>query len=140
MTLETTVGPPKPAINQGHGVLITDPDGQIPWPSDKGLSRIFLTNGAFSTEAGSILPRTLGLVLSRSISGGIHEDLDLVNNSMKPVRFNLETAQTLRAKAKALFNNFNETFWDEDTGFYAYALDGDKKKVLTVASARPRLL
>ena len=124
MTLEITVGPPKLAINQGHSVLITDPDGQIPWPSDRGLysfdtrlisswniyangagwellnagnisyyaSRIFLTNSAFSTEAGSILPRTLGLVLSRSISGGIHEDLDLVNNSMKPVRFNLEIA------------------------------------------------
>ena len=45
-----------------------------------------------------------------------------------------DTAQTLRAKAKALFNSFNETFWDEDTGFYAYALDGDEKKVLTIAS------
>jgi glycogen debranching enzyme len=45
-----------------------------------------------------------------------------------------DTAQTLRAKAKALFNSFNETFWDEDSGFYAYALDGDKKKVLTIAS------
>ena len=26
---------------------------------------------------------------------------------------------------------FNEAFWDEELGFYAYALDGDKKKVLT---------
>ena len=82
-------------------MLITDPNGQIPWPSDKGLyffdtrlisswniyangehwdllnagnisyyaSRIFLTNCAISTEDGNILPRTLGLVLSRSISG-----------------------------------------------------------------------
>jgi glycogen debranching enzyme len=45
-----------------------------------------------------------------------------------------DTAQTLRAKARVLFNSFNETFWDEDSGFYAYALDGDKKKVLTIAS------
>ena len=37
MALEITVGPPRLAINQGHSVLITDPDGQIPWPSDKGL-------------------------------------------------------------------------------------------------------
>jgi hypothetical protein len=37
MTLEITVGPPKLAINQGHSVLITDPDGQIHWPSDQGL-------------------------------------------------------------------------------------------------------
>ena len=29
---------------------------------------------------------------------------------------------------------FNEVFWDEELGFYAYALDGDKNKVLTIAS------
>jgi glycogen debranching enzyme len=40
----------------------------------------------------------------------------------------------LRDKASALFARFNEAFWDEELGFYAYALDGDKKKVLTVAS------
>jgi glycogen debranching enzyme len=43
-------------------------------------------------------------------------------------------AKELRAKAKTLFDRFNEVFWDEDGGFYAYCLDGDKKKVLTVAS------
>jgi glycogen debranching enzyme len=40
----------------------------------------------------------------------------------------------LRAKAAALFERFNEVFWDEESGFYAYALDGEKRKVLTVAS------
>jgi glycogen debranching enzyme len=45
-----------------------------------------------------------------------------------------ERAQVLRAKASALFERFNAAFWDEELGFYAYALDGDKKKVLTVAS------
>ena len=45
-----------------------------------------------------------------------------------------DRAQELRAKAAALFERFNEAFWDEDSGFYAYALDGDKKKVVTVAS------
>ena len=29
---------------------------------------------------------------------------------------------------------FNEVFWDEASGFYAYTLDGDKQQVLTVAS------
>ena len=43
-------------------------------------------------------------------------------------------AQELRAKAAALFDRFNEAFWDEEFGFYAFALDGEKKKVLTVAS------
>src|SRR5215470_12975196 len=55
-------------------------------------SRIFLTNRSFLTEAGTIPPRTLGLTLSRSISGGMHEDLDITNNAMKPVTFQLEIA------------------------------------------------
>ena len=55
-------------------------------------SRVFLTNPAIATEQGNITAHTLGLVLSRSISGGLHEDLDLVNHGMKPVRFNLEIA------------------------------------------------
>ena len=45
-----------------------------------------------------------------------------------------ERARALREKARVLFDRFNEVFWDEETGFYAYCLDGDKKKVLTVAS------
>jgi len=43
-------------------------------------------------------------------------------------------ARTLRAKAKVLFERFNDAFWDEDFGFYAFCLDGEKKKVLSVAS------
>jgi N-terminal domain of (some) glycogen debranching enzymes len=37
MPVEIAVGPLQLAIYQGHGVLITNQDGQIPWPSDKGL-------------------------------------------------------------------------------------------------------
>jgi glycogen debranching enzyme len=44
------------------------------------------------------------------------------------------SANRLRKKAAALFKKFNEEFWDEEFGFYAYALDGEKKKVLSVAS------
>jgi glycogen debranching enzyme len=47
---------------------------------------------------------------------------------------NKRRANTLRKKAAALFKKFNETFWDEETGFYAYALDGEKKKVLSIVS------
>ena len=43
-------------------------------------------------------------------------------------------AAVLRTKAFGLFTRFNEAFWDEETGFYAFALDGEKKKVLSVAS------
>lgn len=43
-------------------------------------------------------------------------------------------ARALRAKAETLFTRFNEAFWDEESGFYALCLDGDKKKVMSVAS------
>jgi glycogen debranching enzyme len=55
-------------------------------------SRIHLTNRRIPTTDGTIAPRTLGLIVSRSISGGMHEDLDITNNSMKRVRFQLEIA------------------------------------------------
>ena len=43
-------------------------------------------------------------------------------------------ADELRTKAATLFRRFDEAFWDEELGFYAFALDGDKKPVLTIAS------
>jgi hypothetical protein len=124
MAFKVQVGPPQISIHQGQTVLITEQDGQINWPSDKGLyfldtrvvsswrvytngepwellnggaisyyaSRIFLTNRSFLTEDGTIRPRTLGFTISRSIGGGMHEDLDITNNSMRPVRFQLELA------------------------------------------------
>ena len=45
-----------------------------------------------------------------------------------------DRAAELRQKADALFAKFNAAFWDEASGFYAYALDGDKKPVLSMAS------
>ena len=124
MAFKVQVGPPLISIHQGQTVLISEPDGQINWPSEKGLyffdtrvvsswaiyangepwellnggaisyyaSRIFLINRSFLTEDGTIAPRTLGCTISRSISGGMHEDLDITNNSMMPVRFQLEIA------------------------------------------------
>jgi glycogen debranching enzyme len=124
MAFRVQVGPPQISIHQGQTVLITEEDGQIKSPSEKGLyffdtrvvsdwtiyangvpweplsggaishyaSRIFLTNPTIETESGVIPPRTLGLIIGRSISGGMHEDLDLTNDSMKPVRFQLEIA------------------------------------------------
>jgi glycogen debranching enzyme len=55
-------------------------------------ARIFLTNRAFETAAGPIAARTLGLVIDRQVDGGLHEDIEITNNSQKPVRFNLEVA------------------------------------------------
>jgi glycogen debranching enzyme len=51
-----------------------------------------------------------------------------------------DRAAWLRDKAATLFRRFNEAFWDEETGFYAYMLDGEKRQVLTVASNPGHLL
>ena len=51
-----------------------------------------------------------------------------------------DRARTLRAKAAVLFKRFNETFWNEEEGFYAYMLDGEKRPVWTVASNPGHLL
>ncbi|PBB65226.1 amylo-alpha-1,6-glucosidase [Mesorhizobium sp. WSM4312] len=45
-----------------------------------------------------------------------------------------DRARQLRAKAKTLFERFNDVFWDQASGFYAFALDGKKKPVLSVTS------
>src|SRR3984885_6642861 len=49
-------------------------------------------------------------------------------------------ATRLRKKAAVLFEKFNAAFWDEKTGFYAYGLDGDKKKIMSVVSNPGHLL
>ena len=124
MPLKVQVGPHQVSIHHGQTVLVTEPDGQIHSPGEKGLyffdtrvisswtiyangepwallnggaiahyaSRIYLTNRAIPTADGIIPPRTLGLVVSRLISEGMHEDLDVTNNSMRKVNFQLEIA------------------------------------------------
>jgi hypothetical protein len=124
MPFKVQVGPHQVAIHQGQTVLVSEPDGQINWPSEKGLyffdtrlisswriyangepwdllnggeityyaSRTYLTNHRIPTTDRIIAPRTLGLIVSRLINGGVHEDLDITNYSMKRVRFQLEIA------------------------------------------------
>lgn len=124
MTVKVQVGPPEIAIHQGQTVLVTEENGQINWPSEKGLyffdtrvvsswsiyadgepwdllnggatsyyaARIFLTNRALLTQDGKIPPRSLGLTVSRWVSGGMHEDLDIINYGAKRVVFQLEIA------------------------------------------------
>ena len=124
MPLEIKVGPAQLAIHQGHTVLISEPDGQMSWPTDKGLyfydtrlvsayalyangqvwellnsgapayyaARMFLTNRAFPSEGGDVPARTLSLVLSRMIDGGMHETYAITNFGRASVRFNLEIA------------------------------------------------
>jgi glycogen debranching enzyme len=133
VAFEITVGPPNAVINEGYCALITEHDGQIHAPSNKGLYfldtrllsswqiranskrwdllnfaniahyavRICLINRAIPTEQGTIPAGTVGLEIGRCLSGGIHEDLQIVNYGMKPIRFNLEIA--LRSDFADLF-------------------------------------
>jgi glycogen debranching enzyme len=45
-----------------------------------------------------------------------------------------DRARVLLQKAEDLFERFNRAFWDEESDFYAFALDGDKRKVTSIAS------
>jgi glycogen debranching enzyme len=122
MAFQIQVGPAQIAIHQGQTVFVTETDGEVNWPSKRGLyfrdtrvicawaayangeewdllnggaiaphvARIFQTNRAFKSEDGPIAARTLGFMTSRHIEGGMHEDLDITNNSQNLVRFNLE--------------------------------------------------
>jgi glycogen debranching enzyme len=124
MAFKVQIGPHQISIHQGQTVLISEPDAQIKWPTEKGLyfldtrvisswaiyangepwdllnggaithyaSRVYLANPGIRTTDGMIPPRTLGFVISRCIDGGMHEDLDITNHSMKAVRFQLEIA------------------------------------------------
>jgi len=51
-----------------------------------------------------------------------------------------EQAARLRKEAADLRERFEERFWCEDIGYYAYALDGDKKPVKTISSNAGHLL
>ncbi|HET6182774.1 MAG TPA: glycogen debranching N-terminal domain-containing protein [Acetobacteraceae bacterium] len=133
MAFKVQVGPPQIAIHQGQAVLVSEPDGQFMFPSDRGLffydtrvltvwniqangvewdllnggaltydcARIFLTNRAFVTEDGQIEARSLSLVITRQMGGGMHEDIDITNFGLRPVRFNIEI--TIRADFADIF-------------------------------------
>jgi len=55
-------------------------------------ARLCLTNPAILTEDGEIPAGHVGLTVTRSVSDGVHEDLDVTNYSLGSVRFNLEVA------------------------------------------------
>lgn len=70
----------------------------VPWTILNGgalaptAAKIYLTNPEILTSAGRIAENTLGLIFSRHIDGGMHEDVDITNFGPTPVHFNLELA------------------------------------------------
>ena len=140
MPFKVQVGPRQISIHYGQTVLVSEPSGDIHWPSERGLyfldtrmisswriyangepwellnggaisyyaSRIYLTNQRIPTPDGVIPPRTLGLVISRMISDGIHEDIDITNNGMERAHFQLEIA--LRCDFADIFEVKSDNF------------------------------
>ena len=153
MPIEVQVGPPQIAIHQGQTVLISEENGQITWPTDKGLyfldtrvisawsiyadgepwvllnggaiayyaSRIFLTNGSFLSREGQVPERSLSLIVSREMDGGMHEDLDITNYGTALARFSLEVslrcdfADTFEVKSHKIVRRGQiSTLWDAE--------------------------
>ena len=173
MSVEIKVGPPQLAIHQGFTVLLTEPDGSIAWPSEKGLycndtrlvsayaiyangepwsllnsgapayygCRIFMTNMAIATQGEVIAPRSLSLVLSRVIDGGVHEVHEITNHTPQVVSFNHEVvirsdfADVFEVKAGKVVRRgrITSTWSDEtDTLLTCYS-NGDFMRGLRVA-------
>jgi glycogen debranching enzyme len=85
-------------------------------------ARLYFTNPALTTEAGDIRRQVLGLTVTRTVSEGIHEDLDITNYALQPVRFTFEIG--LRSDFADLFEVKSHRFvrrgqvttrWNEDT-------------------------
>ncbi len=101
---------------------------------------IHLTNRALVTASGPVPARTLGLVLARSIQGGVHEDIDIANHGAAPVRFNLEIglrcdfADVFEVKAgKAVRRGSVSTEWSaEQQRLETTYTNGDFRRSVTV--------
>ena len=178
MPFKVQVGPQQVSIHQGQTVLVSEPDGQINWPSEKGLyfldtrvisswtiyangepwellnggaitpyaSRTYLTNRRIPTTDGIIAPRTLGLVISRLISDGMHEDIEITNNSMRRAIFQLEIAlrcdfaDIFEVKANSIVRRGRiATAWSQTKQQLRTSYrNGDFVRAVTVAAAHGR--
>src|SRR5215204_35082 len=71
---------------------------RVPWDlqtsttTDYDEAHIYFSNSRITTEQGVIQGREIGLEVTRSVSDGVHEDFDLTNFSLAPVKFNLGIA------------------------------------------------
>ena len=180
MPFRVEVGPPQIAIHQGQTVLVTKQNGQIAYPSERGLyfldtrvisawsiyangepwvllnggsiayyaARIFLTNGDFLTQDGVVPARSISLVISREIDGGMHEDLDVTNHGPLPVRFNLEVAprcdfaDLFEVKSSKIVRRGQiGTAWDPDSQVLSNTYrNADFMRSLTMTAAKAKAL
>jgi glycogen debranching enzyme len=55
-------------------------------------ARFEYTNEAFLDDRGRVDRQTLGIRVDRTVSGGVHEDIDITNFARRPVRLTIEVA------------------------------------------------
>lgn len=91
-------------------------------------AQVYLTNPTFETEEGTIAQGTLSLIVSRTVEQGIHEDLDLTNYGLKPVRFSLEIA--MRSDFADIFEVQTRSFVRR--GCLETRWEGDRKALNTI--------
>ncbi len=82
-------------------------------------SRTYLVNPKVTTDHGLIAPGLVGLVVTRTVSDALHEDLDIRNYSARRLRFTLEMlirsdfADIFEVKSNNLTRRGNiETAWN----------------------------
>lgn len=83
--------------------------------------RVVLGNPAVRTLAGSVDRHQLSMVIERALGEGVHEDLDVTNHALEPVRFFLEItvrsdfADIFDVRARRLLERGQiETRWNPD--------------------------
>jgi glycogen debranching enzyme len=86
---------------------------------------------------GTIVGLPIGLC---ELQGYVYDAKLRVAELMERVYGEPERAAELQRQAEELRRRFNDTFWLDDPGFYAYALDPEKQLVRTVASNPGHLL
>jgi glycogen debranching enzyme len=100
-------------------------------------SRAYLVNPKVATEAGEIAPGSVGMVLSRVIAQGLHEDIDIHNYGSKHVQFNLELlirsdfADIFEVRAKQLIRRGHiQTEWKGQELITRYANRDFRRKLV----------
>src|SRR4051794_3772045 len=109
-------------------------------------ARIFLTNKAFPSEGGDVPARTLSLVLSRAIDGGMNEAYVVTNHGRVAVHFNLEVAirsdfaDIFEVKANRIVRRGRiSSTWSDDAGVLTTTYrNGDFVRCLRIRTVSPR--
>ena len=107
-------------------------------------ARFEFTNDALLDDAGKVAPQTLSIRVDRTVSGGIHEDLDIVNHGRRSVRLTIEIAIEsdfadifdVRANSLVRRGQLNTRWFRSRRELRSEYVNRDFKRELIVASER----